>query len=200
MASYPTSVKTFTTRNAGDVIQPSHVNDLQDEVNAVEAGLLTGPLTIGGQIKFPATQAPSADANTLDDYEEGTWAPVIGGAGGTTGQTYVSQNGLYVKIGKLVMVQFVVQLSAKGTITGNVQVQGLPFASLSGSGQAGCALIWGGLSTNWVSVGGVLTANSTALGIIGAAAAAADNATSLTTSDISDNAFFVGQMCYVASA
>jgi len=42
MASYPGAVKTFTTRNAGDVIQPSHVNDLQDEVNAIEAGLLQG--------------------------------------------------------------------------------------------------------------------------------------------------------------
>jgi len=42
MAQYPGAVKTFTTRNAGDVIQPSHVNDLQDEVNAIEAGLLQG--------------------------------------------------------------------------------------------------------------------------------------------------------------
>lgn len=42
MASYPTSVKTFTTKNTGDVIQAAHVNDLQDEVNAIEAGLRQG--------------------------------------------------------------------------------------------------------------------------------------------------------------
>jgi hypothetical protein len=41
-AQYPNAVKSFATRNAGDVIQPSHINDLQDEVNAVEAGLLQG--------------------------------------------------------------------------------------------------------------------------------------------------------------
>jgi hypothetical protein len=41
-ASYPTSVKTFVSRNAGDVIQPAHVNDLQDEVNAIETGLKAG--------------------------------------------------------------------------------------------------------------------------------------------------------------
>lgn len=41
-ASYPNTVKTFTSRNVGDVIQPTHVNDLQDEVNAIEAGLLNG--------------------------------------------------------------------------------------------------------------------------------------------------------------
>jgi hypothetical protein len=32
-----------------------------------------------GQIKFPATQNASAGANTLDDYEEGTWTPSVGG-------------------------------------------------------------------------------------------------------------------------
>lgn len=41
-AQYPNAVKTFTSRNAGDIIQPSHVNDLQDEVNAIEAGILNG--------------------------------------------------------------------------------------------------------------------------------------------------------------
>lgn len=41
-ASYPTSVKTFVSRNAGDVIQPAHTNDLQDEVNAIETGLKSG--------------------------------------------------------------------------------------------------------------------------------------------------------------
>ena len=39
-ASYPTSTKSFTTRVAGDTIQPGHVNDLQDEVTAVETDLL----------------------------------------------------------------------------------------------------------------------------------------------------------------
>jgi hypothetical protein len=42
MASIPTPSKSFTSKNAGDTIQPTHVNDLQDEVNAIEAGLLNG--------------------------------------------------------------------------------------------------------------------------------------------------------------
>lgn len=41
-ASYPTSAKTFTVKNATDTIQASHINDLQDEVTAVEQGLLGG--------------------------------------------------------------------------------------------------------------------------------------------------------------
>lgn len=40
MASFPTSVKTFATRTSGQTIDPAHVNDLQDEVNAIEAGYL----------------------------------------------------------------------------------------------------------------------------------------------------------------
>lgn len=46
-ASYPTAVKSFTSRSAGQTISASHVNDVQDEVNAIEAGLLNGtaPLT-----------------------------------------------------------------------------------------------------------------------------------------------------------
>ena len=42
MPSYPDSVKTFTSKTSGQNIDPAHVNDLQDEVNAIEAGLLNG--------------------------------------------------------------------------------------------------------------------------------------------------------------
>jgi hypothetical protein len=42
VASYPTSVKTFTTKASNDVIQPAHINDLQDEVVAIEGALLNG--------------------------------------------------------------------------------------------------------------------------------------------------------------
>ena len=42
MASYPTSVKSFTTRLSGQTIAPAHTNDLQDEVNAIETQLLAG--------------------------------------------------------------------------------------------------------------------------------------------------------------
>lgn len=42
MASYPTSVKSFTTKNTNDVIQAAHMNDVQDEVNAIEAGIVNG--------------------------------------------------------------------------------------------------------------------------------------------------------------
>jgi len=54
-----------------------------------------------GQVGFPATQIPSADVNTLDDYEEGTWQPEFTGqTGGSV--TYTVQIGRYTKIGRVV--------------------------------------------------------------------------------------------------
>lgn len=42
MASFPGAVKSFTSKNSGDVIQGSHVNDLQDEVAAIEDSYVNG--------------------------------------------------------------------------------------------------------------------------------------------------------------
>lgn len=81
-----------------------------------------------GQLKFPATQNPSSDANTLDDYEEGTWTPTIEFGGGSTGITYSAQGGYYTKVGNLVNVIGNTTLSAKGSSTGNVTVAGIPFS------------------------------------------------------------------------
>lgn len=117
-AAFPTSVKTFTSRSAGQAIASAHINDLQDEVNAVETTLL--PIA-GGQVAFPATQNPSANANTLDDYEEGTWTPSLGG---TT--TYAFRTGVYTKIGRQVNLHAGISVTLIGT--GSVGlVTGLPF-------------------------------------------------------------------------
>ena len=65
-----------------------------------------------GQIKFPATQNASADANTLDDYEENlAWSPTISNETNLTSVTVT--NGQYVKIGKLVTVNGILS----GTVT-----------------------------------------------------------------------------------
>lgn len=80
-----------------------------------------------GQISFPATQNPSSDANTLDDYEEGSWAPEVGGTGGKSGQAYATQIGRYIKIGQQVTCWGRFTLSALGTLTTQVQLEGLPF-------------------------------------------------------------------------
>jgi hypothetical protein len=93
--------------------------------------VVTGTTPTLNGITFPATQVPSADANTLDDYEEGTWTPSITFAGSSTGITYVAQVGKYTKIGNIVFAGFHFELSSKGSATGQARINGLPFTSSS---------------------------------------------------------------------
>lgn len=104
----------------------------------VDNGIVT---LVQGQLRFPATQNASADANTLDDYEEGSWTPVMTFGGSSTGVTYSSQAGSYTKIGRLVTVSAFIVLTSNGTGTGTALVTGLPFTSggfgAVGSGRLG---------------------------------------------------------------
>jgi hypothetical protein len=77
-------------------------------------------------ITFPATQVASADANTLDDYEEGTFTPSAIGTGTAGTGTYTAQVGQYTKVGRLVFFRTIVNWTAH-TGTGDLQVSGLPF-------------------------------------------------------------------------
>lgn len=164
--------------------------------NGVLNALLDISGASAGQIKFPAAQNPSANANTLDDYEEGVWTPVIGGAGGTSGQTYSMQAGYYVKIGRVVHVWWEANLSAKGTITGGVQIQGLPFAATSGRSVYVAGLQYTGLASNWVNVNGVVGQSASAADVFGNQAAAATNQTQLVTADIGNTTDLFGDITY----
>lgn len=80
-----------------------------------------------GQLVFPATQNPSANANTLDDYEEGSWTPSLSFGGSASGVTYSVQTGRYTKIGRLVTVEVRITLTSNGTGTGGATITGCPF-------------------------------------------------------------------------
>ena len=86
------------------------------------------PTTSGTGITFPATQSASSNANTLDDYEEGTWTPVpVPGTGSITSYT---SSGLYVKVGNTVIITSSIALTNAGTGAGGFGVSGLPFTPL----------------------------------------------------------------------
>lgn len=83
-----------------------------------------------GQIKFPATQTPSSDVNTLDDYEERqTFTPTATFGGASVGITYSLQQGEVTKIGNEVMGTLRVTFTNKGSSTGALQIAGLPYTS-----------------------------------------------------------------------
>lgn len=139
MSSYPSAAKTFTTKSNTTTADASHINDVQSEITAIEQDLIAafpGGSAASGQIKFPAVQNPSADANTLDDYEEGTWTPVITfSTPGDLNVAYATQQGLYTKIGRQVTLQFALATSAftHTTAAGSLQITGVPFTSSNGT-------------------------------------------------------------------
>jgi hypothetical protein len=96
-------------------------------VNAFGIGLGTAVPSSGTGITFPAVQDPSSDANTLDDYEEGTWTPSIGG-----NATYLGQTGFYRKIGSLVFISAYMFIQTRGTGS-NYIISGLPFNPNAGA-------------------------------------------------------------------
>lgn len=82
-----------------------------------------------GGIKFPATQSASTDPNTLDDYEEGTWTPIIKGTSTNPSYTTTTASGSYVKIGKVVYTSFIIIVSGVSSQgSGNIYLDALPFS------------------------------------------------------------------------
>ena len=101
-----------------------------DAVTDAKIGTLT-------QIAFNATQSASTNANTLDDYEEGTWTPTFSNYSGTD----QNATGYYTKFGNLVIAGC--RIGTDGTSDSSVaQIAGLPF-TVRASTQAGA--IGGGL-------------------------------------------------------
>ena len=84
----------------------------------------SGDLIFGTSAKGVCLGVTSnTDSNTLDDYEEGTWTPTMGG-----NSTYYANPGVYTRIGNKVFVRGQISINAIGT--GNTaNISGLPFTS-----------------------------------------------------------------------
>jgi hypothetical protein len=90
---------------------------------ATNLGVSTGrwkDLYLSGGVYLGGTGA----ANKLDDYEEGTWTPILD----NVICTHTTQTGTYTKIGNLVTARFVIEVTGLNTADGSgFQVGGLPF-------------------------------------------------------------------------
>jgi hypothetical protein len=101
-------------------------------------------------IIFPATQVASSDANTLDDYEEGTWTPAVTFATpGDLSVAYTTQYGDYEKVGRQVVARWNIVTSTftHTTASGNFAITGLPFATTGTAGSLPTgSLMWAGIT------------------------------------------------------
>ena len=70
----------------------------------------------------------AATDKKMAPFVTGTWTPALNFGGATTGITYTTQSGNYVRMGNLVYVHFSIVLSSKGSATGAATITGLPFA------------------------------------------------------------------------
>jgi hypothetical protein len=97
--------------------------------DAAGALVVSGTTPSLNGITFPATQSASADANTLDDYEEGTWTPLVSSTSGSI--TSYTSSGTYTKIGRLVTATVRIVLTNVGTGSGAINVASIPFTAAS---------------------------------------------------------------------
>ena len=116
------------------------------------------PAASGSGITFPATQSPSSDANTLDDYEEGTWTASWDVTGGTwAASSYVAT---YTKIGRKVTCSlYWVTTSISGTKVN--ALNGLPFTSANDSNRYAVSIAINKIGASSQILVGQVVANST---------------------------------------
>jgi len=124
------------TQVQGGMILPSTTLTTPIVATTMGVGGAT-PSSSGSGITFPATISASSNANTLDDYEEGTWTPSYSASNGVpfSSVTYQEQAGFYTKIGNIVFVQGRLRTATLtiGSAAGEVFVNNLPFTCVNDS-------------------------------------------------------------------
>jgi hypothetical protein len=107
------------------------ISTAADVVTCVNYTKRDGTAVVGtahtGNVAFPATQSASADANTLDDYEEGAWTATLSDADSDAGMA--TTTGIYTKIGRMVYCEIQMRNNNLTGITSTVRISGLPFTS-----------------------------------------------------------------------
>jgi hypothetical protein len=183
-----------------EVMQINAVGGLK-VINTIGVGNAT-PSTSGAGITFPATQSASTDANTLDDYEEGTWTPNLLFNTSSTGMTFASSGrvGTYTRIGRLVYCTLWIQLTAKGSSTGNAVITGLPFTPLNIASAYSATVSPHWFNMNTISVfGGYIPANDPTMYLSGGVPPNSAS-TSLTDANFNNNSYFMMNFSFQSAA
>jgi hypothetical protein len=121
----------------------------------------TGDIVFGTAGKGICLGATSnTDANTLDDYEEGTWTPTLIGSGGGTG-TWASSVNTYTKVGRAVHFNAYLTCTSLGDSSNAVIVGGLPFTAGTGYQAVVCGEASGLAITAGTCVTAYVNVNST---------------------------------------
>ena len=142
------------------------VSTAEQDASTGDYTLTSGNLVIatsGKGIDFSATSdgAGTDSSELLDDYEEGSWVPVVKIGGSTSGITTEQANGKYTKIGRMIHICCVVILTDKGSDSGNILFEGLPYAvsdMLAGTSNDAGGFAWFQNGMNNLTTDGVVQA------------------------------------------
>jgi len=116
------SIGTIGAENYSDAANTSSIL----KFSTVKDGTLAERMRIldGGGIAF---NGDTAEANALDDYEEGGWLPSFSFSSGSVGYSY--RSGQYTKIGRKVFVTANLILNSASSPSGAVSIVTLPFTT-----------------------------------------------------------------------
>lgn len=117
--------------NAGDYLTTYKAllgNVTVRDTNVPATGTTPNQVNLVNAVTFPATPRPVDDANTLDDYKEGTWTPVL--SSDDVAPTYTNveaADGTFTKIGNMVYCRCKLRVNITAIGTGTPKVTGLPY-------------------------------------------------------------------------
>ena len=140
---YATAAQTWAvtplTAAARSVLDDATVAAMVDTLGGASAtgtgGLAraTSPTFVTPTLGVAAATSINFGDEALSNYDEGTFTGGVSFGGGTTGITYNSQSGRYIRVGKLCYFGLAIVMTAKGSSTGAALITGLPFTTVNGS-------------------------------------------------------------------
>ena len=137
-------------------------------LSSTDITIASGDLLFGTSAKGVNLGVTSnTDGNTLDDYEEGTWTPFIQASVSNPTVGYAVQNGVYVKVGQLVLASANMEINSFSGGSGNAEVGGLPFASSATSMFSPHAVLLDNLANDRKQVTVQLANNGTVANLLG---------------------------------
>lgn len=145
------------------------------QVTTIAADFSTAINLTSGQIQFPATQVPSSNANTLDDYEENTWTPSLVATSAVFSYATNGRIASYTKIGRMVTIQFRIQLATSGnTLNANtLTITGLPFSAGNETNRSFYGSVyWDNCATSMINIIAEIKPNESSINLYRLTAAA----------------------------
>jgi hypothetical protein len=169
-------------------------------ISATQLTLTTGNLIVasGQGVDFSATPG-TGTSELLADYEEGTWTPTVGGT-----SNYSIQKGSYTKVGRLVTVNFDMEIILLGTGS-TVAISGLPFTVGTGTSPkfeqgVGASGYFASLATTVYSLTFYAAVNGTDLYAISTSTALGSTTANVNPAIYGDGTRVQGTVTYMATA